>query len=87
MLESGCVYRLTAALPTITRNLTIQGNNDTITRSTGSYTILTNNGASVELNQLRITDAFHTAPGTVAGRDLQHRRRHAEPDQRHVLRQ
>ena len=61
VLVSGCVYRLTAPLPTITRNLTINGSNDTITRFSGNYTILTNNGANVSLNNLRITNAFHTA--------------------------
>jgi hypothetical protein len=61
VLRSGCVYRLTAKLPTITRNLTIEGSNDTITAFTGSYTILTNNGAVVSLNRLRITDADHTS--------------------------
>jgi predicted outer membrane repeat protein len=67
VLKSGCVYRLTAALPTITRNLTIDGSNDTITAFTGNYTILTNNGANVALSQLRITDAFHSGPGALAG--------------------
>jgi hypothetical protein len=57
VLKSGCVYRLTAALPTITRNLTIDGSNDTITAFTGRYTILTDDGATVALSQLRITDA------------------------------
>jgi predicted outer membrane repeat protein len=62
VLHSGCVYRLTAALPVITRNLTIDGSNDTITAFTGHYTILTDNGATVALSQLRITDADSPAP-------------------------
>jgi predicted outer membrane repeat protein len=67
VLSPGCVYRLTAALPTITKNLTIDGSNDTITAFSGNYTILTNNGASVALRQLRITDANNNAPGAKAG--------------------
>jgi predicted outer membrane repeat protein len=67
VLTSGCVYRLTSALPTITRNLTIEGSNDTITAFSGNYTILTNNGATVALDQLRITDAFHSGAGALAG--------------------
>jgi predicted outer membrane repeat protein len=56
-LKTGCTYNLTAALPTITRNLTIQGNRDTITRSNNAqFTAITVNGAQLNINQLRITD-------------------------------
>jgi hypothetical protein len=66
VLKSGCVYRLTAALPTITRNLTIAGSNDTITAFSGLYTILTNNGADVSISQARFTDAKSTkGPGAI----------------------
>jgi hypothetical protein len=67
VLTSGCVYRLTAPLPTITRNLTIVGSNDTITAFTGNYTILTNNGATVAISNLRITDANNNLIGGQAG--------------------
>jgi predicted outer membrane repeat protein len=67
VLRSSCVYRLTAGLPIITRNLTIAGSNDTITAFTGHYTILRNNGANVALSQLRITNADNSLLGAEAG--------------------
>jgi len=36
-LVSGCVYRLNSALPDVRRNITIQGNHDTIRRNSGTY--------------------------------------------------
>ena len=69
VLARNCVYRLTAGLPIITKNLTIDGNNATLTpsSSSGHFTILTNNGASVTLRQLTITRANNNLSGAMAG--------------------
>lgn len=67
-LRTGCTYRLSAALPTITKNVTIQGNRDTITRSNNAqFTAITVNGAQLNINQLRITDfnGSGTNPGAL----------------------
>ncbi len=56
-LKTGCTYNLPVALPAITKNVTIQGNRDTITRSNNTqFTAITVNGAQLNINQLRITD-------------------------------
>lgn len=58
VLHSGCVYRLTSALPQITRkNLTIQGSHDTITRTSGSFRMLTVATANLTINQLTMSHA------------------------------
>jgi predicted outer membrane repeat protein len=58
VLHSGCVYRLTSALPRITRkNLTIQGSHDTITRTSGSFRMLTVATADLTINQLTMSHA------------------------------
>ena len=63
MLRPGCVYRLSSALPSVTRDLTIDGNGDTITRQRGSFTILTDVGVNLALNRVSITN---TAGGSGA---------------------
>jgi predicted outer membrane repeat protein len=57
VLRPGCVYRLRAALPEVTTNLTIDGNGDTITRQSGAFTILRDTGASLALSRISITNA------------------------------
>jgi len=67
-LKTGCTYRLTAALPSISKNVTIQGNNDLITRSNNAlFTALTVNGAQLNINQLRMSDfdGNGTRPGAL----------------------
>ncbi|HEU5421832.1 MAG TPA: hypothetical protein VFV41_29415 [Streptosporangiaceae bacterium] len=67
-LKSGCTYSLTAALPSISRNLTIQGNNDLITRSNNAtFTAITVNGPQVTINKLRMSDfdGAGTNPGAL----------------------
>lgn len=55
-LARDCTYVLTAALPAVARNLTIDGNGSTLRRSeapgTAAFTILTINAGAVTLNQL-----------------------------------
>ena len=67
-LKSGCVYRLTAKLPNVTSNLTIQGNGDVITRfGAAVFTALQDNGAQLAINQLTMSD-FHgnaASPGAL----------------------
>ena len=57
VLRPGCVYRLSSALPNVTRDLTIDGNGDTITRQSGSFTVLTDVGVNLALKRIRITNA------------------------------
>jgi len=57
VLRPGCVYRLSAALPSVTRDLTIDGNGDTITRQSGSFTVLTDVGVNLALKRISITNA------------------------------
>jgi predicted outer membrane repeat protein len=55
-LKSGCVYSISAKLPNVTSNITIQGNKDVIRRSGGAlFTALTDNGAQLIINQLTMT--------------------------------
>lgn len=56
-LTAGCTYRLSAALPTIDRNLTIDGNGATITRSSGTFTMVTVQTARLALNRITISRA------------------------------
>jgi predicted outer membrane repeat protein len=52
-LRSGCTYRLTASLPNVTSNLTLQGNGDTITRRGNTdFTALTVVNAQLIINRL-----------------------------------
>ena len=59
-LAKGCTYVLTAALPTVAQDLTINGNNATLKRSTAvgtaAFTILTITAGTVALNQLSFTN-------------------------------
>jgi predicted outer membrane repeat protein len=59
-LAKGCTYVLTAALPTVARDLTINGNGATLRRSTAAgthaFTILTITAGTVTLNQLSFTN-------------------------------
>jgi predicted outer membrane repeat protein len=67
VLQSGCTYSLTSALPTVTRNLTIVGSNDTIRRVGGTFTVLTNNDANLTITNLTIAGANgrSNAPGAI----------------------
>jgi predicted outer membrane repeat protein len=66
-LKSGCVYRLTTALPTVTSNLTIQGNGDTIRRSNSAdFTALEDAGAQLSINQLTMS-GFSSPTNVTAG--------------------
>jgi len=53
-LVSGCVYRLNSALPDVRRNITIQGNHDTIRRNSGTYTALEVDDAMLTINRLNM---------------------------------
>src|SRR5271155_1807424 len=59
-LAKGCTYVLTAALPTVAQDLTINGNEATLKRSTATgtaaFTILTVTAGAVALNQLSFTN-------------------------------
>lgn len=59
-LAKRCTYVLTAALPTVTRDLTIDGNGATLLRGTtagaAAFTILTVNAGTVTLNRLNFTN-------------------------------
>jgi predicted outer membrane repeat protein len=59
-LAKGCTYVLTAALPTVARDLTINGNGATLHRSTAAgtraFTILTITAGTVTLNHLSFTN-------------------------------
>jgi hypothetical protein len=59
-LAKGCTYVLTAALPTVAQDLTINGNGATLHRSTATgtaaFTILTITAGTVTLNQLSFTN-------------------------------
>ena len=59
-LADGCTYVLTAALPTVAQDLTINGNGATLQRSTAArthaFTILTITAGTVTLNQLSFTN-------------------------------
>ena len=59
-LASGCTYVLTAALPTVSKDLTINGHGDTLERSTAtgtpSFTILIIADGTVTLNRLSFTN-------------------------------
>jgi hypothetical protein len=59
-LAKGCTYVLTAALPTVAQDLTIDGNGATLHRSTATgtaaFTILTITAGTVTLNQLSFTN-------------------------------
>jgi hypothetical protein len=59
-LAEGCTYVLTAALPTVAQDLTINGNGATLHRGTAAgtaaFTILTINAGTVALNQLSFTN-------------------------------
>ncbi len=59
-LARGCTYVLTAALPTVSQDLTINGNGDTLERSTAtgtaSFTILIITAGTVTLNRLSFTN-------------------------------
>lgn len=48
-LAADCTYRLTTELPAITSPIVINGNNDTITRQSGTFRILTVNGGALTL--------------------------------------
>jgi predicted outer membrane repeat protein len=68
-LKSGCRYQLTASLPKVTSNLTIQGNGDTLIRA-GSLdiTALTVSGAQVAINRLTMS-GFSGGKGSPAALD------------------
>ena len=72
MLQRGCTYQLAAALPTITKNLSIVGSGDTITAfSGGPYTILQVKAhRSVAISQARFTDGNDgmSGPGAIYNR-------------------
>src|ERR1700733_13259345 len=59
-LARGCTYVLTAALPTVSQDLTINGNGATLRRSTAvgtaAFTILAITAGTVALNQLSFTN-------------------------------
>jgi hypothetical protein len=59
-LAKGCTYVLTAALPTVAQDLTIDGNGATLHRSTATgtaaFTILTVTAGTVTLNRLSFTN-------------------------------
>src|ERR1700733_9642875 len=59
-LAKGCTYVLTAALPTVAQDLTINGNGATLRRSTAvgtaAFTILAIPAGTVTLNQLSFTN-------------------------------
>jgi polymorphic membrane protein len=59
-LAGACTYVLTAALPTVGQDLTINGNGATLTRSTATgtaaFTILTITAGTVTLNRLSFTN-------------------------------
>jgi hypothetical protein len=59
-LARGCTYVLTAALPTVAQDLTINGNGATLHRSsaigTAAFTILTITAGTVTLNRLSFTN-------------------------------
>lgn len=59
-LASGCVYVLTAALPTVSRTLTISGNGATLERSaahgTPAFTILSVTAGTLSLTRLSFTN-------------------------------
>jgi predicted outer membrane repeat protein len=64
VLAAGCVYDVTAALPTVDRNLTIVGSNDTIDVTSGHFTLLTNNGGNLAITNLTFTGADATTANT-----------------------
>ena len=59
-LLAGCVYVLTTPLPTISQNLTINGNGATVKRSTAAgtpaFVILTVSGGTLSLHKLSFTN-------------------------------
>lgn len=60
VLRAGCVYFIGSALPTVNRNLTIVGSNDTF-RATGSgYTMLRNNAPNLQISHLTIRNGRNT---------------------------
>jgi predicted outer membrane repeat protein len=74
VLRPGCTYRLTSALPDVERNLTIQGRGATITRLSGSFTMLTDRGFNLTLNRIAMTRGSRTAgaSGAVLARSGSH---------------
>jgi predicted outer membrane repeat protein len=68
VLKSGCFYGLTAKLPNVTSNITIQGSNDTIARvGGGSFTAITIQDAQLTINQLTMRgfDGKTNLPGAI----------------------
>ena len=90
-LARGCTYVLTAALPTVSQDLTINGNGDTLERSTAtgtaSFTILIITAGTVTLNRLSFTNGngaitvHNLAPADRDGRHVQ--RQHRRQRRRH----
>jgi hypothetical protein len=70
VLRSGCVYFIGSALPSVTRDLTIVGSNDTF-RATGSGYTMLHNDADLQISHLTLVDGDNTGPGD-AGAILNH---------------
>jgi predicted outer membrane repeat protein len=71
VLHNGCTYFITSALPDVDNNLTIEGSNDTIYRVSGTYTMLTNEGVNLTINQLTMANAngHILSPGALLNED------------------
>ena len=70
-LPAGCVYVLTTALPTVSQNLTINGNGATVKRSTAAgtpaFVILTVSGGTLSLHKLSFTNGDGAISVTQSG--------------------
>ncbi|WP_112465385.1 hypothetical protein [Streptomyces triticisoli] len=66
-LARNCPYQLTTELPAITTPITINGNSATLTRTSGSFRILTVDGGNLTLRSAVIADGDATGSPLVTG--------------------